>query len=208
MISNYFNKYSEKTCVIIGNGPSLNHVPSMWLDKYVTFGSNRIYLKYSPTFYVCTNPLVIKQNIEDIKLLRSIKFIRDGFDIGIGLRINPVRKFSFNPHISIYEGYTVTFVSLQLAYYMGFTTILLVGVDHRYKYDGKPNEEKILEGDDPNHFDANYFKGQKWNNPDLEKSEVSYNLAKVAYQDDHRRIVNLTPDTALDVFEKDSIENW
>ncbi len=97
---------------------------------------------------------------------------------------------------------------MQLAYYFGFTTVLLVGVDHSYKYDGKPNQEMVMNNDDPNHFDPSYFKGQKWNNPDLEKSEISYNLAKVAFEKDGRRIVNLTPGSKLNVFEKGNLNDW
>lgn len=209
MISKFFQSHLGETGVIIGNGLSLKHVPNMWLDKYPTFGTNKIYRKYIPTYYCCTNPLVLKQNKEVIEMLDCEKFTRTGFiDSGNPLNINPTREFSYRPHEWVYEGYTVTFVCLQLAFYFGFTTVLLVGVDHNYKYDGKPNEKKLMTEDDPNHFDPDYFKGQEWHNPDLEKSEISYNLAKVAYDKEHRRIINLTQDTKLNVFDKDSIENW
>lgn len=209
MISKYFNTHLNETAVIIGNGPSLRHVPNMWLDKYPTFGSNKIFLKYTPTYYVCTNPLVLKQNRSVIELLDCEKFTRSGFiDSGNPLNINPVRQFSFRPHEWVYEGYTVTFVSLQLAFYFGFHTVLLVGVDHRYKYDGKPNEKHIMNGDDPNHFHPDYFKGQEWHNPDLFNSEISYTMAKIAYTEDKRKIINLTQDSELNVFEKDDIEKW
>lgn len=181
----------------------------MWLDRYITFGANRIYKKYTPTYYICTNPLVIKQNRDEIEMLPCKKFIREGMtNTGIPLRIDSTKKFSYIPYQYVYEGYTVTFVSLQLAYYFGFTVVLLVGVDHEYKFDGKPNEQKLMSEDDPNHFDPEYFKGQLWNNPDLEQSEYSYGLAKKAYEEDGRRIINLTRDSKLDVFEKDNFENW
>lgn len=209
MISKFMNTHLGETCVVIGNGPSLKHVPNMWLDKYLTFGSNKIYLKYRPTYYVCTNPLVLKQNKPVIELLDCEKFCRAGFiDSANPLNISPVKKFSTRPHDWVYEGYTVTFVSLQLAYYFGFSTVLLVGVDHRYEYDGKPNEKHLMSKDDPNHFHPDYFKGQEWHNPDLAQSEYSYNLAKAVYEKEHRRIINLTYNSALNVFEKDNIEKW
>lgn len=209
MISKIFNTHLGETCVVIGNGPSLKHVPNMWLDKYPTFGSNRVYLKYTPTYYVCTNPLVLKQNKSAIEMLDCEKFTRSGFiDSGNPLNISPVKQFSFRPHEWVYEGYTVTFVSLQLAYYFGFKTVLLVGVDHRYDFTGKPNEKNTLSGDDPNHFDSNYFKGQEWHNPDLFQSEVSYGLALVAYTQNKRKIINLTPDSDLKVFDCGRLEDW
>jgi hypothetical protein len=83
-----------------------------------------------------------------------------------------------------------------------------VGVDHRYTFEGEPNEENILVGDDPNHFDPDYFRDQSWHNPDLEKSEEAYVMALDAYSAMGRYIINLTPNTALDVFEKGGLDAW
>lgn len=211
MISKFFNTHRGEVCVIIGNGPSLKHVPNSWLEKYPTFGANRIYRKYTPTFYVCTNPLVIQQNKREIEKLECTKFIREGMihpEYAHQLKLEGVKRFSYVPYSFLYEGYTVTFVSLQLAYYFGFTTALLVGIDHSYIFKGKPNEKNYMAEDDPNHFDPGYFKGQLWNNPDLKQSEYSYELAKKAYEEDGRRIINLTRNTKLNIFEKDDFENW
>ncbi len=143
-------------------------------------------------------------------MLDCEKFVRAGYidHRANPLNIIPAKKFSLTPHLWIYEGYTITFVALQLAYYFGFETVLLVGVDHRYQYNGKENQENLMSGDDPNHFDKNYFKGQRWNNPDLKRSEESYRLAKEAYENDGRKIINLTQDSALSVFQTDDINNW
>lgn len=207
-LNNFKNIHAGQTCLIVGNGPSLREVPSKFLFKYDTFGSNRCYIRFMPDYYVCVNPLVISQNRADIEALDCLKFIRDGACGGYPLHGVGRKAFSFEPDKWIYEGYTVTFVALQLAYWMGYTTALLVGVDHRYRYDGKPNEKHLLLGGDPNHFDPNYFSGQEWNNPDLERSAQAYQLAKSAYETQGRRILNLTAGTALDVFEKGSIEEW
>ena len=205
----YKDKHTGETCIIIGNGPSLKFVPNHFLDKYPTFGSNRVYLKYIPKYYVCVNPLVIEQNRDDIEILDSVKFIRGGMlKSGYQLKTSGGRTFSKTPDVWIYEGYTVTFVSMELAFYMGFSIVLLVGIDHRYKYDGKPNLANKMTHDDPNHFDPDYFKNQWWNNPDLEQSERSYRMAKLEYEKAGRKIINLTSDTALDIFEKGDIQEW
>ena len=209
MMSKFRNTHMGETAVVIGNGPSLKDVPNTWLDKYPTFGSNRIFLKYIPRYYVAVNPLVIAQNKASIEMMECVKFLRPGIvDSGYPLNSQPKKEFSYEPHKWIYEGYTVTFVSLQLAFFMGFSTVLLVGVDHRYKFDGKPNQESVMSSDDPNHFDPEYFKGQRWNNPDLFQSEVAYGLALVAYTKAGRRIINLTPGSDLNVFECGSIHEW
>lgn len=197
------------TCVVVGNGPSLNKVPVEWLGKYPTFGSNRCYLRFIPTYYVCVNPLVIEQNRAEIAALPCDKFIRAGSGIlSAPLHSSTQAKFSFEPLCWIHEGYTVTYVSLQLAYWMGFKTVFLVGVDHRYQQTGKPNEQQVMNGDDPNHFDPHYFKGQNWNLADIEKSTGFYKVARDIYEKNGRKIINLTEGTALDVFEKGNIEEW
>jgi hypothetical protein len=207
-LNNLKGKYAGDVCTVIGNGPSLRGVTNDFLSKYVNFGSNRIYLRFVPDFYVCVNPLVIEQNRDDITALDTVKFIRGGECGGFPLKSVGKQSFSFEPDKWIYEGYTVTYVSLQLAFWMGFTTVLLVGVDHRYKFEGKPNERKLMKGKDPNHFDPKYFKGQEWNNPDLMRSAQAYRLANTAYGMHGRKIINLTEGSDLDVFTRGDIREW
>jgi hypothetical protein len=209
MLGHFKNKFTDQTCLIIGNGPSLRNIPDYFLDKYTTFGSNKIFMRYTPTFYTAVNKLVIEQNRTPITRLKSEKFLPRGTGIPCHeLSITRVKKFCYDVVNEIYEGYTVTFVSLQLAYFMGFTTVGLVGVDHKYKFDGKPNEVHLMSKDDPNHFDSEYFKGQLWNNPDLMQSEASYTMAEIAYTEHGRKIINLTEGTELNVFEKGDIKEW
>ncbi|RPI82647.1 MAG: hypothetical protein EHM34_06610 [Nitrosopumilales archaeon] len=69
--------------------------------------------------------------------------------------------------------------------------------------------KKALTGDDINHFDPNYFpKGSKWDLPNLEMSEVAYELARKAYSKDRRQIWNCSTKTNLNVFSKTSLEEF
>jgi hypothetical protein len=103
----------------------------------------------------------------------------------------------------VWEGATVTFVAMQLAYYIGFSKVILIGVDHSFKTKGDPHKKVVSVGSDPNHFDPNYFgKGFKWNLPDLETSEYAYSLAKKAFGEDGREIVDATVGGKLKVFKK------
>jgi len=202
-----------KTCIVICNGPSLNQIPDALLNKYPTFGSNCIYLRYTPNYYACVNPLVIDQYYNDINKMACVKFIRSSLshlvDNSIKLMSHGQFSFSFHPLEWIHEGYTVTYVLLQLALAFGFQRVGLVGCDHRYIYDGKPNEQLTATGTDPNHFDGSYFSANaQWNAPDLARSEQSYRLARQVYADNMCEIVNLTYGTALDVFEKESWMSW
>ena len=208
-------RHAGQTGVIIGNGPSLNNVTDGFLDKYPTFGTNRIYLRYTPTYYVCVNPLVFNQARGDILRVESEwKFLPEYFGV-IGPGIIPFEQTGDvdfgNPYSGFYQGWTVTYVCLQIALWMSFDTILLVGVDHRYDVpdSARGGTEIISQGDDPNHFSPDYFpEGWAWHAPDLKKSEEAYRMALMEYTRRGQRIVNLTPDTALNVFPRDDMENW
>jgi hypothetical protein len=211
----FADKHNGEVAVIVGNGPSLRNVPLEFLTKHITFGTNRIYLlpDFVAIYYVSVNPLVIEQSAAEINAYGAkAKFIaeREAYKI---LGCYPLvstgnRTFSYNPAAYIFEGHTVTYACLQLAFHMGFTTVLLVGVDHTYKMDSSPNAETVWEGDDPNHFDPSYFRGAKWNNPDLQNSEIAYRLARKAFEDAGRRIINVTEGSRLDVFDRGTIAEW
>lgn len=206
--------HAGETCLIIGNGPSLKDIPLGFLRKYPSFGTNRIYLLdgFTPTYYASVNPLVIDQSLDEINAMNCTKFIRadraELIDGSYPMQSAAVPMFSHDPLMWVYEGFTVTYVCMQLAYYMGFTTALLVGVDHRFKYEGQPNECRMAEGPDPNHFHPDYFNGVYWNNPDLHRSEQAYRMAKLHYERAGRKIINLTPGTALEVFERKDWQDY
>jgi hypothetical protein len=86
---------------------------------------------------------------------------------------------------------------------MGFKEIILVGVDHNFVTRGPANKAIISGGDDPNHFSPDYFgKGYKWQLPDLEGSERSYRLARTAFEQAGRKVLDATVDGKLMVFPK------
>lgn len=197
--------HKGQACLVLGNGKSLAAESNETLCKLPSFGTNRIYLRqgFEPTYYVCVNELVAGQYKQDIENIGSIKFVTDRVPMKgvIPLRSNHIMAFSKDPSKYICEGYTVTYVCLQLAYHMGFKTVYLLGVDHSYKFDGEPNGILLAHGEDPNHFDPHYFSdGKIWNAPDLENSERAYRIARRVYEEDGREIINLTPDSKLDVF--------
>lgn len=215
LLASFNDLRKDETCIIIGNGPSLMDVPTELLQKYSTFGTNKIFMHPTfptPTYYVAVNPLVVAQNAAVIEALPCYRFLSgsavdSGFD-ALWLRSMPAPLFSYDPSRYVYEGHTVTFVCMQLAFFMGYTTVLLVGVDHSYVFEGPANQPQALTGDDPNHFTPEYFKGQMWHTPDLPKSEQAYQMAQKAFDDDGRRILNLTTRTELTVFPQDDWRNW
>lgn len=214
------NRHRGERCFLLGNGPSLNRTDLGRLRDEVTFGLNRIYLKfdeigYETSYLMCINRHVLRQFADDLRALGTTRFLAsacgDRFTPGeqllllptvhaVGFARRPVRR-------GVHEGGTVTFAALQLAYFMGFSEVVLVGVDHRFQTSGPANRLVRATEEDPDHFAPDYFgAGVEWQLPDLEASERSYRIARRAFEDDGRRIVDATVGGALEVFPKADFE--
>jgi hypothetical protein len=211
------DRYRGKRCFIVGNGPSLRNTNLSKLEGEFTFGMNRIYLAFEAYDFmtsclVSVNDLVLEQCHQEIQVLDIPKFItwraRRFFDAGertlfLDTDYTLPEEFNGNATGRLYEGFTVTYVCLQLAYFMGFSQAILVGVDHNFATKGPANAVVTSEGDDPNHFSAQYFgKGFRWQLPDLEGSERAYWMAKDAYKADGRQVLDATVGGKLEVFTK------
>lgn len=213
----YKDRHIGERCFIIGNGPSLRDTDLSLLEQEVTFGLNRIYLLFPelgfPTTYLLSvNTLVIEQCWEEFRELEIPKFITwrgrrwmagDPGTLFIDTDYTQPETFSTDATGRLYEGCTVTYVALQLAFYMGFQQAVLIGVDHHFETKGPPNETVVSTGADPNHFHPGYFgKGFRWQLPDLECAERAYRLAREAYREHGREVIDATIGGKLEVFPK------
>jgi len=92
---------------------------------------------------------------------------------------------------------------MQVAFYLGFHTVVLIGVDHNFPDSGDPNRLVTASGSDQNHFHPDYFgKGIKWHYPDLERSEKSYSVARKVYERNGRMILDATIGGKLTIFKR------
>ncbi|MFM8857488.1 MAG: 6-hydroxymethylpterin diphosphokinase MptE-like protein [Actinomycetota bacterium] len=218
-IQTFANRHAGKRCIIIGNGPSLRRTNLSLVRDEITFGLNRIYLMFDElgfetTYHVVINQLVVEQCASDFRNISAPlftttpnrKFLDGARNTAYMNRLSGP-SFSTDASSGIWEGATVTYAAMQLAYYMGFHEVVLVGVDHRFAVSGPAHQVVESTGPDASHFDPNYFgKGFKWQLPDLETSELAYSLARDAFENDGRRIVNATVDGALTVFPMVTLE--
>ena len=219
-LKQFHNKHIGEDCFIIGNGPSLNKMDLSTLNEYHTFGLNKIFLLFEKTklnlsYHAAVNPLVIEQmkseiekNVFNCPTFLSYKASKSILNKSHVFKLLTNNIWSFYGDITqpIEEGYTVTFIAMQIAFYMGFKNVFLIGVDHNFKQVGKANEEQQLANDDDNHFHPDYFKGQKWHLADIEGNEASYSLAKHAYHQDGREIYDATLNGKLQIFSKITFE--
>ena len=234
-INNLKNKHLGERAFIIGLGPSLKISDLELLKDETTFSSNKVFLAFEqtswrPTYYSITDELVAKNNHKIINNLKLEKIfshnVREYFatssDI-LWVKHNPKTKdeegrlvFNFSKDVSIetFRGGTIVYFQLQLAFYMGFKEIYLLGVDFNYQNSKETKNEcthgKILESslnDAINHFVPNYRQpGELWSKPDMERQIGAYALAKQVFDSDQRKVINLTPGSKLDVFEKSELK--
>ena len=208
--------HKGERCFIVGNGPSLKKLDLSRLIRESTIGMNRFYmafpeLGFTTTYFLCINDLVSEQCKDDLQTLpvqkfvswRAHKWLKPAENLYYLYTTYTGEKFATDLTGRLWEGATVTYTAMQLAYYLGFQQVILIGVDHNFTTQGKPNTTIVSHGDDPNHFHPGYFgKGFRWQLPDLETSEKAYRMAKEAFEKTGREIIDATVDGKLRVFRR------
>ncbi len=206
-----FKKISKrKKCFIVATGPSLrvDDLHALAEKNIFCFGVNsilKIKKEWTADAYVVADSNFISNNIKLIEDYNcNIKFIgdsckeywakkhKDSYKIHVTTSGNMI-DFSEDVEQKLYGGYgskgTVTYVCLQLAVYMGFSEIYLLGVDCNYKMGSKNN-----------HFIAEETEDNRDHGEDA--MIKAYEYAK-KYADAHDiKIYNATRGGMLEVFER------
>jgi hypothetical protein len=215
-LKKFHNIHKGNRAFIVANGPSLKNTDLSLLKDEITIGMNRIYLSseengFTPNYIVVQDIAVqLKQFTEDFEQLQLPKFFnwnaRKYFtwkDNLTFIRSDFTPRFSTDLSKTTWGGHSVTAVCLQLAYYMGFDEVYLVGKDHNYEQKGVPGMLVKATGDEANHFTKGYYqKGMGWRIPDYKGEELAYKMARVAFEKAGRKIYDATINGNLEVFEK------
>ena len=199
--------HKGKTAIVIGNGISLETVPKELLNKYISFGSNRIYqLPFQPTYFssidtkyltTCAGEMYDVAAKAEIAFLSGLHLDKDIPDLQKLYSLDNVRLICDDtitfPGEFWFTGGTVTYVALKVAFFMGFETILIVGCDHEKEY---------------GHFyGEHYDKLPTWDY--MNTMRYHYFVAGEVYKNAGRRIINLSPPSVLDAFlERGTIEDY
>lgn len=219
-IVKYKNLYYGKRCFIIGNGPSLTVADLERLKNEITFSSHGIYYIFKdtdwrPTYYCAQDIKLISERYKEIKseckgiqcffgLVKNMKYpMFSKKNVCIELDVSPFEnelpKFSEDLTKCAFEGFTVTYFIIQLAVYMGFSEIYLIGVDHNYSITKNPDGTIKVDKSVGDHFCE---KDTLANIPQIHKSTLAYHKAR-EYADEHGiNIFNATRGGKLDVFER------
>jgi hypothetical protein len=186
---------SVKECLILGNGKSVLDVPNAMLKTHPSFGVN--YCFHQPNFYVCVDHNILINHWDKI-----YHFARGADFVFLAAKERGTSRLYELPQVCLvrndtrafkderyFSGMTVTYVALKMAYYMGFETVHLWGVDHSKDWD---------------HYRSDYPAGDVARRESLmAEMEYSYALAAKVYNHAGRRIINHSHPSNLDaIFER------
>lgn len=217
-IEDFKNIHEGQRCFIVATGPSLlpTDLETLYVNNEKCISMNRIYnifgqTSWRPDYYMIEDALMIEDLSKEIAgLAIPVKFVssipssyweQDGLHDSIKYQLlnldhqgNDLPFFSSDIQKCIYGGSTVTYACIQLAAYMGFKEIYLLGVDFNYSDDLY---------DENNHFSGYQSDGKvRLNAVYPERMKAAYERAK-HYANTHGiKIYNATRGGKLEVFER------
>lgn len=215
-------KFAEKRCFIIGNGPSLKAEDLEKLKDEYTFAFNRIYYMFDwvtwrPTFYCTQDAKIVSSSAQKIQTEITTPYIFAPINLKWCEGVDLKSKYFFCPKyageqapqfsedISNYVGVgnTVAYTAIQLASYMGFREIYLLGVDHSFQIYQDQNGNIIVDPNAKDYFCEQYNEDKdQLFIPKLDISTLSY-LAAQKYAEGHSvKIYNATRGGKLEAFPR------
>lgn len=217
-LQKFQNNHRGQRCFIVATGPSVrvDDLNLLYRNHECCISVNHIYkifdqTQWRPDYYICVDSMLIKDYQEELDTLDAHnKFIATSyppfwqnshddhtypFTVAYYKYCNNPPPFSSNFSEGVFEGFSITYPSIQFAVYAGFSEIYLIGCDHNYV---APQA-----GAAGNHFIKDY-QGKKLNTPVYQKDkvELAYRSAR-QYCDAHGiHIYNATRGGKLEVFDR------
>ena len=224
------DSHKGEKCFVIGNGPSLQveDLDMIYQKKMPTFATNRVFkifdkTEWRPTYYVSEDILLMK-DAQDIINDMPVKgrFIPinlkwfEGVDIPNAdyfyIEYNKPMKETFGlsldvPHNIRCRG-TVTTTCLQLAIYMGFSEIYLIGVDHNFAKMFDKNGNVVIDNTIKNHFVDDYDKGIYDQGFHVDNATEAYmDIERLSRKMKTFRVLNATRGGKLEVYERVDLDS-
>jgi len=220
-LQKYKDKYKGKQCFVVATGPSLNIEDLNKLNKKITFSMNSIVKlmndnKWNPTFYGIQDKEVYKvfnNEIDRIDKEKSTILISGdisknkaryknmvSFPLNCAYHQYEIRKdrfyakFSDNSYAVVYDGYSITYSLIEIAMYMGFNKIYLLGADCNFLKTGK------------NHFIEYNLRDRRIETAG-KRNLVGYNKIKEEAKKSGVEIFNATRGGSLEVFPRVNLDD-
>jgi len=159
LVEEFKDRHKGERCFVVGNGPSLQQLDMTLLKNEITFGANRCYLGYDKWGYGFTYWGLYDQYQVEIHHAEyeenipadTVKFFPFEYlpilNFENACPVEIVRSRAAHAFLpggnAIHNGYTVSYMLLQIAAYMGCNPIYLIGMDHRYDLKRSPFNEGL-----------------------------------------------------------------
>lgn len=228
VIRTYKDSHKFESCVIVGNGPSLSiqDLDKISAKGIYCFATNNIFKLFSktvwrPDMYLSIDKEVIKNikseieegNISNVWLDFEVRnamsnkfnYFYNKVDFKLKKYCTDVIEFSEEPDKYMGFGYTVTFTALQMAIYMGFTNIYLIGMDHTVSHVVTSDGRLLVDNRVQNHFEKEKF--HMYQAQYKEGLEYAYLLAKKCAEKKGINIYNATRGGKLEIFDRVSLDS-
>lgn len=222
-------KFEGMRCFIVGNGPSLKVEDLDRLRTEYTFASNGIVhlfnkTEWRPNWYMVVDKIIINQMDRwDLSLLKGIKMLvydkefvdthRDILDIHYFVRagkyyIKPEKQVMNNVSEDVSRFFSrsqsISTSLIELAIFMGFTNIYLVGFDHAFPVEINKNGIRNTNGKNMHHFDG--YQGKVRDVAYIDAITEAYQNIRKYADANNIKIWNATRGGNLDIFDRISFE--
>lgn len=209
------NKHKDDRCFIIGTGPSLLRTNLSLLDGEICFGVNHLYksmgMGLQCQYYGVGDPLEWEENNKWLTKIKDlIIFTTNASDNCIGLKVLNGFVFDGNFSKDIIKGINpggsvVISICIQVAYYMGFSEVYLLGCDCDY------SNYRYFDKREPTDKEIKWLEKCWPNNPQLtndwDSIFKSYKVCRKVYEDTGRKLINATVGGRLDVLKRERLED-
>lgn len=192
-IADFKNCHEGKRLFILASGTSLNDLNLSPLKRRLVMGLNRSFLIFPETYYHCAMDFRLfdefKTNLKDTRCLLTL----EGRPWGTPIKLLGAEGFSWDLEKGIYSGYTIAYIALQIAVYMGFKEIFYLGLD--LKNEGGNT-----------HFFGHDYHSKNHETTEFPKMKKMLEFGAQELSNTNVKVFNCSPISSLEGFSKVSYE--
>ena len=229
----YKNRHKGERCFLIGNGPSLTPEDLNKIKGEITFGCNKVFkifdeTEWRPTYFCMIDALIAKYSSADLSEFvhcplftnrSTIRLMTRKADHCVVMNNLGESKYRVSGNIGMYyipSGATVMTVMFELAAYMGFSEICLIGVDCTSSLNVQGHGIKGYVNQDMIKKDIERVRRREKNfsmtEEDVaryyfEKSMSSYYVIRDYAEKKGIKVINATRGGMLEAFERKNLED-
>jgi hypothetical protein len=192
-IKAFKNIHEGKRLFILASGPSLATHDLTPLKRRTVMGLNRSFLAYTDTqYHCCMDQRLFDLFPSELEKTRYL-FTLSGRPWGIPMTLLGAEGFSHDLEKGIYSGYTIAYLALQVACYMGFSEVFYLGLDLAHR-------------EHDTHFFGHDFHSRNHTTTEFPKMQRMFEQATIELTSRNIRVYNCSPVSTLTCFEKVSFE--